>query len=94
VHIKAGSSGTIELGFYSDGPMGPWTLTANEGTGRDFLTTQHLSVVIDKTSGQNGEKAYVTVTVRSVGQLDAELLTFHSTLNGVTHDMPVVVSSM
>jgi hypothetical protein len=95
VRILPGSSGTIELGFYSDGPTGgPWTLSASEGNGRYFQAPQHLGVSIDKPSGQNGEKAVVTVTVTTAGSFNAELLTFTSTMGGVSHYMPVVVSSM
>jgi len=91
VRILPGSTGTIELGFYSDGPTGAWTLSAMED---HFQSAQNLSVSIDKPMGQNGEKAYATVKVESVGSFGAELLTFRSTLGGTRHDMPVVVSSM
>jgi hypothetical protein len=93
VRILPGETGTIELGFYSDGPTGgPWRLTANEAGGR-LSSTQHLTVSIDKPTGQNGEKAYATVTVSSAGPLEAELLVFRSSMGGVSHDMPIVVSS-
>jgi hypothetical protein len=94
VRILPGSTGTIEVGFYSDGATGPWTLTANEGSGRAIQTSPHLSVSIDKARGQNGERAYATVKVVSAGPFNAELVTFTSSLGGVRHDMPVVVSSM
>jgi hypothetical protein len=93
VRILPGDTGTIDLGFYSDGSTaGPWQLTANEAGGRQS-TSSHLTVSIDKTSGQNGEKAYATVTVSSAGPLGAELLVFRSTMGGVSHLMPIVVSS-
>jgi hypothetical protein len=93
MRILPGQTGTIPLGFYSDGPTtGPWQLTANEAGGRQS-STQHLTVSIDKPSGQNGEKAYATVTVSSAGPLQAELLVFRSSMGGVTHDMPIVISS-
>jgi hypothetical protein len=93
VRILPGSTGTIEVGFYSDGATGPWTLSANEGNGLN-VQTSHLTVSLDKTQGQNGERAYATVRVNSVGPLNAELLTFTSSMGGISHDMPVVVSSM
>jgi hypothetical protein len=93
VRILPGETGTIELGFYSDGPTGgPWQLTANEGTVGQS-SSPHLSVSIDKPSGQNGEKAYASVMVSSAGSFHAELLVFRSSMAGVAHVMPIVVSS-
>ncbi len=74
-HAPVGQPVTFQVGFYSDGPTEPWTI------GYDFpeVTLQDQNyvpysngaakVTIDKTSGQNGEKAYVTVTVTKAGQL-------------------------
>ncbi|HEX8793669.1 MAG TPA: hypothetical protein VF765_22150 [Polyangiaceae bacterium] len=94
VHIPVGQSATVEVGFYSDGPTsGPWTL--EWGQGSPFLQTPptYLDAKIDYTSGQNGQIAHVTVTPKSMGTLNAELLWFKSTLNGVSHIMPLAVSS-
>ena len=95
MRILPGHTGALAFGFYSDGPTGgPWTVSASEGdgTGRDS-NAGNLTVTIDKPSGQNGEKAYATVSVSSAGPYKAELLTLQSTLNGVSHVMPVVISS-
>jgi hypothetical protein len=94
VHIPVGQSATVELGFYSDGPTsGPWTVSWGEGS--PFLPTPptYLNATIDHPTGQNGQIAHATVTPTSAGVLSGELLWFKSTLNGVSHIMPVVVSS-
>jgi hypothetical protein len=97
----AGSSVTFPIGFYSDAATsGPWTLKATVGnpiTGsQDFLAQYNKStatVSIDKTSGQNGEKAYVTVKVTSSGSLfKGEMITVTSTLGGVSHYMPIWIA--
>jgi hypothetical protein len=93
-HILSGATATFQLGFYSDGPTsGPWTLSYSEGSPAATTKTSRLTVVIDKTSGVNGEKANVTVTVKTVGTLKGELISFKSTLNGVTRYMPVLIGS-
>ena len=94
VHIPVGQSATVDVGFYSDGPTsGPWTLTWGQGS--PFLQTPptYLDAKIDYTTGQNGQIAHVTVTPNAMGTLKAELLWFKSTLNGVSHIMPLAVSS-
>jgi len=94
VHVPVGQSATVDVGFYSDGPTsGPWTLTWGQGS--PFLQTPptYLDAKIDYTTGQNGQVAHVTVTPSAMGTLNAELLWFKSTLNGVSHIMPLVVSS-
>jgi hypothetical protein len=96
VHVPMGQTVTFPIGFYSDGPTGgPWTVQAvsgNPATGSSNGST-YLKASIDKTSGQNGEKAYVTVTTNTVGRLKGELLTIVSTLNGTKHYMPILVGS-
>jgi hypothetical protein len=94
VHIPVGQSATVDVGFYSDAPTsGPWTLTWGQGS--PFLPTPptYLDAKIDYSTGLNGQVAHVTVTPNAMGKLNAELLWFKSTLNGVSHIMPLVVSS-
>jgi hypothetical protein len=102
VRIPAGKTGTFMVGFYSDADTGgPWTISATAGnpilgSQGDFLSQfnqSSLSASIDKTSGVNGEKAQVTVSVASTGStFNGELLTITSTLNGTSHYMPVWIS--
>jgi len=102
VRIPAGKTGTFMVGFYSDADTGgPWTISATAGnpilgSQGDFLSQYNMSSIsasIDKTSGVNGEKAQVTVSVASTGSLfNGELLTITSTLNGTSHYMPVWIA--
>jgi hypothetical protein len=94
-HIAVGQSATFPVGFYSDGPTGgPWTISFRYGSPLSQTQPTYLTATADKTSGQNGEKAYVTVKVNSAGKLGGELLVIKSTLNGESHEMPIVIGSM
>ncbi len=94
VHIPVGQSATVDVGFYSDAPTsGPWTLTWGQGSPFNPTPATYLGAKIDYTTGLNGQVAHVTVTPNAMGKLNAELLWFKSTLNGVSHVMPLVVSS-
>jgi hypothetical protein len=97
----AGASVTFPVGFYSDAATsGPWTITATAGnpiTGSQDPLAQYnkstATVSIDKTSGQNGEKAYVTVKVTTSGSLfKGEMITVTSSLGGVSHYMPIWIA--
>jgi hypothetical protein len=97
----AGASVTFAVGFYSDGPTsGPWTISVSPGNpvlqGQSMLDQYNKSSItasVDKTSGQNGEKAYVTVKVTSPGSLmKGEIVTVTSTLNGAKHYMPIWIA--
>lgn len=94
VHIPVGKSAVVELGFFSDGPTsGPWTLSWHQGSPFNPNVATYLNATIDKTTGVNGEKAYVTVTPTSAGKLAGELLWIESTLGTAKHMMPIVISS-
>jgi len=102
VRILNGTVGTFTVGFYSDGPTGvAWSITATAGNpilrgGGDFLGQMNPSSIvatIDKASGQNGEKAHVTVQVTTSGTaFHGELLTITSNLNAVRHYMPIWIA--
>jgi hypothetical protein len=75
-HAPVGQPVTFQVGFYSDAPADPWTIAYDfpKSIGLfDFfgrpISNGTATVTIDKTSGQNGEKAYVTVTPTKAGQL-------------------------
>jgi len=97
--IKSGQSATFQVGFYSDAATsGPWTLSAVEGQPAQFgggAPAGHLTISIDKASGQNGDQANVTVQVNSVDtSINGELITFQSQLgSGEIHYMPVLISN-
>jgi hypothetical protein len=98
--VLNGQTAKFMIGFYSDGPtLGPWTITASSGNpilaahGQDLLAqynSSSMTATLDKTSGQNGEKAQVTVSVSTSGSLfKGELLTITSTMGGASHYMPI-----
>jgi hypothetical protein len=94
LHIPVGMTQTLELGFYSDGPTsGPWNLSYTLGSPVASTKPTYLTVSLDRTTGQNGQKAYAKVTATSKGKLGAELLVFESKMNGQVHVMPVVIGS-
>jgi hypothetical protein len=97
IHILQGQTRTFPIGLFSDGPTGgPWTIAAHDGNPVVPTTTtgSHLTISLDKTMGQNGDVANVTVTVNSVGPMNSELLTIESRL-GVSprHWLPILIGS-
>jgi hypothetical protein len=97
----AGTSTKFAVGFYSDAATsGPWTIKASAGnpiTGSQdplaMYNPSSVSVSLDKTSGQNGEKAWVTVKATTTGsQFKGELVTITSSLSGVNHYMPIWIA--
>jgi hypothetical protein len=76
-----GKTATFEVGYFSDGAMSPWTitydfpaqtqLTDNNG---NAISNGAATVTIDRLSGQNGEKATVTVTPTAAGQLGFQIM--------------------
>ena len=63
VQIPLGGTRTIEVDLFSDGPTGgDFTLAAFDYSGSAGGTPQ-LTLSLDKSSGQNGEKAALTITV-------------------------------
>ncbi|HEY2515348.1 MAG TPA: hypothetical protein VGI39_30985 [Polyangiaceae bacterium] len=72
--VPIGQSRTFDVGFYSDGPTGDWTLQAVvlptlPILDADFnpIANGGLDVKIDKPKGSNGHVAHVTVTPTSAG---------------------------
>jgi hypothetical protein len=98
VRILPGQTKTFPIGFYSDGPTaGPWTILAYDGNPVNpisMATGPHLTISLDVASGLNGDKANVTVTVTSAGDMNAELLTIESRLGTEpAHWMPILIGS-
>jgi hypothetical protein len=99
--ILAGASATFGVGLYSDAATsGPWTIHATAGnpiTGSQdpfaMYNPSSLTVSLDKSTGTNGDIAYVTVKVASTGTLfKGELVTITSALNGSYHYMPIWIA--
>jgi hypothetical protein len=105
--IPVGKSKTFAVGFYSDGPTGgPWTISVEDAgdiyAGQYFkaVGTSAVTTSVDVSQGQNGQVAYVTVTVNSMDQTKSDLIVIRSELAGSTcgfgpcrHDMPILISS-
>ena len=93
VTIPIGKSKTIEVDLFSDGPTsGPWTVSAVDalavlGAGAT------LSFKWDRTSGLNGEKLHLTVTVTGASTFvpGAHPFSIKSTLGGIEQRWPGLV---
>ena len=97
IKIKKGETKTFPIGFYSDGDTGgPWTVTLTEGTPFKPTTPSRITMSIDKTSGQNGEKAWITVTVNTVDTTRMDLITVRSRVGTGkgSHSFPILIGSL
>jgi hypothetical protein len=90
---RVGETKTIPLGFYSDAPTSAWTIKAVEGGAMGTQQKGKLDLSLDVTSGQNGQKAYLTVKVNAQGRTKSELVTIVSTLGSTSHYMPILIGS-
>jgi hypothetical protein len=85
----------IPVGFYSDAATTAWTVSVAESNPLVNPVTGRLTLSVDpnKTSGQNGEKTFVNVTVTQAGPLKAELLSVISTQGTTKHYLPLVIAN-
>lgn len=66
VVIPVGGSKTIELDLFSDADTkGPWTVSASDPVAKLLSQPSTLDFAFDRTSGVNGEKVHMTVTVKA-----------------------------
>jgi hypothetical protein len=90
VYIPEGQSATIEVDLFSDGDTGgPWNVEAfplHGGGGHGMGGSSVVDFEWDRTSGQNGEKLHLTITVETASTAGTELFGIHSTTNGISHD--------
>jgi hypothetical protein len=84
-------SKTVELDLYSDGPTdGDWAVSAvDQSTDGGALDFQ-----FDKTTGHNGDKVQLTVTVLQMSSTQREQFLIVSQLGSQTNVWPVVVQSI
>jgi hypothetical protein len=76
VKIPKGQKGTVEVDLFSEAPTpGPWTVRAFETDG-----ASDLSFSFDKSTGQNGDKLKLTITVAETSVQGAEAFIIVSTL--------------
>jgi hypothetical protein len=91
---SVGESVDIELGFFSDAPKEPWTIKAYEGNPLlQAKPANRIDLTLDKTSGQNGEKSHLVVTVKEAGRTGTELVTIEANDGRISHYMPLLISS-
>jgi len=94
-----GQSVDVALGFVSDAATAPFTITATEldpfdDSGAFELPPEKrtLTLSLDKTTGQNGEKAYLHVQVdKPSASGNVHLVLVDATLGQERHTMPIVV---
>jgi hypothetical protein len=80
VTIPVGMTKTIELDLFSDAATsGPWTIDAKDAQAA-FGGTALLDVSLDRTTGVNGDKIHLTITVKTAGKHGTESFLVHSTL--------------
>jgi hypothetical protein len=85
IKIQTGQSRTVELELFSDAPTsGPWKVGAI-----DYAAMRghapHLQFSFDKTTGQNGDKIHMTITVSAVESFGGEPFVVESVLGGRTN---------
>ena len=62
IKVPVGQSKTLPLSLYSDGPMAPWTVTA-QALARNGGSP--VTLTLDKNSGQNGDIINLTITSKT-----------------------------
>jgi hypothetical protein len=108
-HIAPGTTKTFPIGFYSEAATTPFKVYATEAlypTSSNVVVpppTYNLDISVDHSTGQNGEKAYVTVTVKKAGQMlldrsanlvnypKLNFITLLSSYAGNTSYMPILI---
>jgi hypothetical protein len=81
VSVPLGSSKTVDVNLYSDGPTsGPWTVAAVDLTSVLTDAEPALSLSLDKTEGQNGDTVHLTIAALSASSLGVSPFQIVSTL--------------
>ena len=106
-HALVGQSVTFQVGFFSDADTGgPWTVTsemdtaiAQDPSNGNPIDNGTATVTLDQPTGENGHKAYVTVTPTKAGQLGVQLIVLRSALPGEAsiehpnHYLPILIAN-
>ena len=78
--IAVGATGVVELDLFSEAATsGPWTVTVKDAQAA-FGGTALLDLSLDKTTGVNGEKLHLSITVKTAGKHNTENFLVESTL--------------
>ena len=90
--VAVGETRTIALGLYSEAATSAWDLSATAG-GIASRAQANVELALDIESGQNGQKAYLTITVNAAGKTGSELISVISKKGSTSHYMPILISS-
>lgn len=94
VRIPVGESRVVEVDLYSDqATSGPWKVSARDALA-DLGDNKTLSFAWDRTSGVNGEKLHLTVSVHATSSIfpGAHAFTVYSTLGASVHAWTALVT--
>jgi hypothetical protein len=89
--VVHGETGTLDLGLFSDGPTGAFSVEI-EATPREAGEDSVL-FALDRNTGVNGEKLHATVHILSHGARSFARCRARSRLGDVVQDWPFVVAS-
>jgi hypothetical protein len=82
--IAAGASKTIPVQLYSEGPVGPWTVSAVAIDSMGISTD--LTFGWDHASGQNGDTLYLTITAGTIDPMfGGDFFIIESTIGSTTN---------
>ena len=90
--VAVGETRTIALGLYSEAATSAWDIRATAG-GIASRSQSNVELALDIESGQNGQKAYLTITVNEAGKTGSELISIVSTKGSTSHYMPILIAS-
>jgi hypothetical protein len=107
IRISPGQTGTVQIGFYSDAPTAPWTVTASEWeyckTTDKSCPTTALTISPTTFTGQNGDVVSLSIKVNNApSEGTAAVLQLASAVADTTqcpqsmtcnHWMPVVIGT-
>ena len=79
VNVPVGSSKTIALDFFSDGPMQDWQIQVFDAAQALMGGPANLQFTLDRTSGNNGDRVMLTITSISASQFGADAFYIVST---------------
>ena len=87
LRIPVGSSKTIDVQLFSDGPSGLWSVTAVDPSSLRGGEPSPLSFAFDRTTGKNGDVLRLTIT-RSAGGAGFDAFMLQSKLGTERHFWP------
>lgn len=98
--IPQGQTKKIALGFVSDGPTEEMAVSAFEADAFDdqgftLIPAQdkYLDVVLDKGTGKNGEKTYLSITTKAAIPHAVRLVVVKTKIGNTNHFMPLIVAA-